>query len=453
MLKKNLQKEWPKDCIWPRPLADGEGEYWEADSVWGMPVDEEIEDMLSVKEYYDDLVEEGKLDSIYQLLNASEDWKPEIGEEYWIDQRFDIELFEDDLSEHLNYLKLPAVSFEKDPTVHIRDLIHYDFVNENLLRQAFTRRSFGREYDVGDCEQLELIGDSILNMIVTKMIAEQLCMTDNDDTCRPFRTKYDEGELTRIRTYFINKEYLASRAKEHGLDQFILYGKDEQPSDDSLEDTMEALIGAVATDSGWDWKVLEDVADSLLCIQLTDPDRFLKATHYELVNRWHQKHFGVLPEYEIENGHRGSDRFYYCTLRFMYRDHKENIIRSHRIDTDGETRSAARESAAMRAYAFLVSRGLWISLEDAGVIPSLDNSINQLQELMQKGYVSKPEYEFEEWDRDQWHCSCVCSGINGYGKGLNKTNAKKKAAYMVLVRLLKAAGICKEEWEDVMWQL
>ena len=53
---------------------------------------------------------------------------------------------------------------------------------------------------------------------------------------------------------------------------------------------------------------------------------------------------------------------------------------------------------------------------------------------------------------DEWNCECVCGGVNGFGRGVGKTKAKKKAAYMVLVRLLKAAGICEESWEKKMWE-
>ena len=63
-----------------------------------------------------------------------------------------------------------------------------------------------------------------------------------------------------------------------------------------------------------------------------------------------------------------------------------------------------------------------------------------------------PEYTFEHWDGDEWNCECVCGGVNGFGRGVGKTKAKKKAAYMVLVRLLKAAGICEESWEKKMWE-
>jgi ribonuclease-3 len=120
--------------------------------------------------------------------------------------------------------------------------------------------------------------------------------------------------------------------------------------------------------------------------------------------------------------------------------------------TEESTRSLSRERAAMCAYRFIVKHGLWIRLEDAHLIPSMEDSINQLQELYQKRYLdAQPEYFFKE-EKDQWHCDCVCCGVNGYGTGTSKTKAKKKAAYMVLVRLLDSAGICKEEWKTVMWQ-
>jgi ribonuclease-3 len=42
--------------------------------------------------------------------------------------------------------------------------------------------------------------------------------------------------------------------------------------------------------------------------------------------------------------------------------------------------------------------------------------------------------------------------VNGYGDAGSKTGAKKKAAYMVLVRMLSAAGICKKEWKEEMYR-
>ena len=84
------------------------------------------------------------------------------------------------------------------------------------------------------------------------------------------------------------------------------------------------------------------------------------------------------------------------------------------------------------------------------MIPDPEHAINQLQELYQKKYVEEPRYEFEDrkdlFGEDEWYCDCYCSGINGWGKGPSKTKAKKKAAFMTLVRLMKSAGICEKKF-------
>ena len=186
---------------------------------------------------------------------------------------------------------------------------------------------------------------------------------------------------------------------------------------------MEAVLGAVAADCGWDWYSLEAVVDRLLCVQVMRPDLFLKETHYDIFNAWHQKKFGRMPEYEVSKGmpHRDGTVEYLCTLRFQIPENDKGIWTSQRVDVQEMTRSKARERAAFEAY----------------------SSINQLQELYQKKYVEQPDYTFEE-DLQGWRCECVCSGVHGYGRASGKTAAKKKAAFMVLVRLMMSAGLATE---------
>ena len=96
---------------------------------------------------------------------------------------------------------------------------------------------------------------------------------------------------------------------------------------------------------------------------------------------------------------------------------------------------------------------VWMNLKEAGIEPRLEDSINQLQELYQKKYVEQPEYRFEENDfGPAWYCSCNCNGIAGWGRAGGKTAAKKKAAFIVLVRLMMSAGIATEEMEKEMWK-
>lgn len=440
-------KAWPKDCLWPKPgYSDN---CWEPEDAESMPIDDELQDLLDIKEYMDGLVEEGRLNEDYSLNEDfddedSEEFEPEIGSDYWCDG-FNYDLWSEDVIEHLDLLKLLVNS----PVGSIQQIIGYEFVNENLLRQAFTRRSFGAEYGVADNEELEFIGDAVIQQIVTRVIVDQLTSIDAFHVEGPFVSKYSEGDLSKLRMQFVSKEYLSKRAVELGLDVFILYGAGDSKSSGSLEDMIEALVGAVAIDCNWDSNALESVVDRLLCIQINNPDVFLKATYYDIFNSWHQKHFKKMPEYEMS----ASDRKCYCTLRFFVPDNQKDIRTSQRIDVVGNSRCDTREEAAFRAYCFVMDNGLWINLADAGVVPSMDDSINQLQELFQKKYVDDPAYSFECLTGDVWHCNCVCSGVEGQGRGPSKTNAKKKAAFAVLVRLLSAAGICKPEWKEQMHRI
>lgn len=466
------KKRWPENCIWPEPLWDGEGYDWDWDLAEMQELDDEGEELKDIRYYMDGLVEEGRLNPDYSLnedyeseddddtdADSDEPWSPEKGLDYW-DDGFDVEAWEYDLSHHINLLKIETCDPDTDPIIAIRAVIGYEFINENLLRQAFTRRAFAVEYGLTECsEELEFYGDSILNTVVTREIYKRFsdpytCIVDG-----PFKSLYDEGDLTKIRSKFVSKEYLAARAAKLGLDRFILYGSGEEANESAREDMMEALIGSVAADSGWKWPVLEDVIDRLINLQLGNPSELLKATYYEQLNSWHQKKIGRMPKYEIHRSTReskGTDfqERYDCCLRYSVPENDKGIWTEQRIEAEAApTRSAAREYAAEKAVHFIQNHGLWIRLEDAGIEPRLEDSINQLQELFQKKYVDQPEYSFEERNiGPAWYCSCSCNGIDGWGKAAGKTMAKKKAAFMVLVRLMMSAGLSSEELEHAMWK-
>lgn len=472
MLRKSEQKmTWPADCVWPEPNQDGLGDYFEVDMVDPSVLDEEGEELLEIKEYFDGLVEEGRLNPDYTLneeydgeedpdegsedFGESDSWEPEIGKDYW-DDGFDAEGWEDEFLNHVNLLKISIVDYEHDPVQKIREATDYEFINENLLRQAFTRRAFQKEHGLSGCsEELEFFGDTALNTVVTRELLQRFTEVDTIETDAPFRSRFKEGDLSKIRAKFVSKEYLAQRARLLGLDQWILYGTGEKETESALEDMMEALIGAAAADCGWDWNVLGDIVDKLLCLQLDRPDELVKQSYYEQLNTWHQKHFGSMPEYEVYRSIHNGVTLYDCTLRYLVPENDKGVWTSQRIDiSQNETRSSAREYAAKRAVSFIQGNGLWINLKDAGIVPDPENSINQLQELYQKKYITeKPEYSFEEaFSGKGWYCRCSCDGFEGWGEAAGKTPAKKKAAYMVLVRLMKSAGICADEWEKRMWK-
>ena len=114
----------------------------------------------------------------------------------------------------------------------------------------------------------------------------------------------------------------------------------------------------------------------------------LQTNSYDMLNSWHQKHFGRMPEYEVCKGRpfgSHSDRYLYtCTLRYFVPENDRGIWTDQCVTVQGNTRSEARTKAASEAYRFLVGNGLWVNLKDAEIEPKLEDAINQLQELYQK---------------------------------------------------------------------
>lgn len=211
--KKAHKKAWPKNCPWPEPIDNGRG-----------------------MEY---------------LRSGQGSWNS------WGSMP--------SLGVHSGNL-IPA---NRDPAMLVRDAIGYEFQNRNLLRQAFTRRAFALEYGLRGCgEELEFLGDAVLNQLVSKELIRQLSNVDKERTDAPFCLDegVTEGVLSMLRSEYVCKEQLSARMKALELDGLILYGTGEAPSDSSREDAMEALIGAVAIDSNWNWDALEGVVDTISCI-------------------------------------------------------------------------------------------------------------------------------------------------------------------------------------------
>lgn len=121
-----------------------------------------------------------------------------------------------------------------------------DFSDLDLLDQALTHASAVPElpHSRGDNESLEFLGDAVLGMAVAQWLYEQL----------PGRTP---GEYTRMRARVVNRNALAEVAGRLGIAPAIRLGKGEEAHGGRqrralLSDCMEAVIGAVFLDCGWD---------------------------------------------------------------------------------------------------------------------------------------------------------------------------------------------------------
>lgn len=115
----------------------------------------------------------------------------------------------------------------------------YDFNRNDLLIEALTHRSAG----VRNYERLEFLGDSIVNFVIA-------------DRLFNIYPQYPEGDLSRLRASLVNKDGLARIAKDLGLGEYLILGSGELKSgghrrESILADTVEAIIGAVYLDGGF----------------------------------------------------------------------------------------------------------------------------------------------------------------------------------------------------------
>ncbi len=118
--------------------------------------------------------------------------------------------------------------------------IDYKFKDRTLLEMALKHSSL--EIGVYDNERLEFLGDAVLELVVAEAFYLKF-------------SEQKEGELSWMRTNIVNGNTLASKALKLGLDQHLVVSEAQrahhpEPSNGMLEDTLEALIGAIYLDGG-----------------------------------------------------------------------------------------------------------------------------------------------------------------------------------------------------------
>lgn len=160
--------------------------------------------------------------------------------------------------------------------VLIRKLGHR-FQDLTLLDMALTHPSWRNENALGqaDNQRLEFLGDAVLGLVITQELVQRL----------PQRR---EGELTVLKSQLVRESSLASVAEELLVGQALRLGRGEdhtggrqRPS--VLADAMEALLGAVFLDAGYEKArevVLELFGPSLVAVisQVEAPGLPLSAT-------------------------------------------------------------------------------------------------------------------------------------------------------------------------------
>jgi len=121
------------------------------------------------------------------------------------------------------------------------------FKDVSLLKQAFVHRSYineNRQSGLEHNERLEFLGDAVLELVITDFLYEK------------YKDKA-EGELTAYRSALVNADTCAKIATDLGMGDYLLLSKGESKDMGRarqyiLANALEALIGAIYIDQGYD---------------------------------------------------------------------------------------------------------------------------------------------------------------------------------------------------------
>ncbi len=225
----------------------------------------------------------------------------------------------------------------------------YSFQDSSLLRLALTHRSVaeeqGRSETTADNEQLEFLGDSVLDLIVTELLLERFAHRR-------------EGDLTRMRAMLVSRENLAGVGTALRLGEALHLGRDLEMAGGRgkpslLANAMEAVLAAVYRDSAPDGmvKARELVKRHIFVPQLQTLDEAAEAgAAFGVMGDWKsalqellQARGSGVPRYRTaaELGESQADR------RFV-----EEVLLGDAVLGRGEARNrkAAQKAAAAEAY-------------------------------------------------------------------------------------------------------
>lgn len=226
----------------------------------------------------------------------------------------------------------------------LQEQIGYSFHDTVLLEQALSHSSYINEHHRirhTHNERLEFLGDAVLEL------------TTSDYLYREY-PQMPEGEMTKLRASLVCEPTLAMCARTIGLPDHLLLGKGEELTggrgrDSVVSDAMEALIGAIYLDGGFE-----------------RAGEFIR--RYILNDIEHKKLFFDSKTYLQEIAQRDfrNEEIRYELIREEGPDHAKRFVMQVMIgdrlmgEGSGSTKKSAEQEAAYRAL---------LALSQAGIMP------------------------------------------------------------------------------------
>ena len=212
----------------------------------------------------------------------------------------------------------------------------YRFKRKDILEKAFRHASYVNERekrDLGSNERLEFLGDAVLDLAISHILMDLF-----EDV--------DEGELSKYRASVVNEGGLCRVAKELHLGNYMFLGRGEELTQGRekpsiLANTMEALLGALYLDAGFER--IKEIIQRLFMplIEKINSDGVMN-DFKSILQEHTQEKYKQRPEYRlVEERGPAHDRTFRVSLRLDGR-----II----AGGEGKSKKEAEQKAAREAF-------------------------------------------------------------------------------------------------------
>ncbi|MDY6832315.1 MAG: ribonuclease III [Thermodesulfobacteriota bacterium] len=223
-------------------------------------------------------------------------------------------------------------------TTLLEQHLGYRFTDTGLLAKALRHSSYVNEQAdpaVEDNERLEFLGDAALSLCIGHLLMARF-------------PELSEGDLSQTRAGLVNAAWLADIGRSMDLGEHVLLGKGEEQTngrnkDSILANAVEALLGAIYLDGGFDAVmavVKRKFETDIDALAVLDMNRNYKSLLQELT----QATDGKAPTYEIiEETGPDHDKTFHCRV----------LAGGIRAEGTGKNKKAAQQDAARTALALI----------------------------------------------------------------------------------------------------
>jgi len=221
------------------------------------------------------------------------------------------------------------MDFEK-----IEKKLGFHFNNSELLKQAFTHRSYlneNRKSGVEHNERLEFLGDAVLELVTTEYLYK-------------LYPNKNEGDLTALRSALVNTVSISDVAHGLGFNEFLLLSRGEAKDTGRarqyiLANTFESVVGAMFLDLGYEAAQTFIHANLIPTLgEIVEKGTWMdaKSKLQEIV----QEKVGVTPRYETVK-EVGPDHDKTFTIAVFFGDEKKT-------EGSGKSKQEAEQEAAKK---------------------------------------------------------------------------------------------------------